>query len=67
MKDSMMRCFAAYEADPMMKQTMRVDWPVFLHNLCYLHGSIRLRARLGRGGFNSPQDFLNIGNPDFQV
>ena len=58
--------FAFKEAD-ILKQSAKPEWPAFLHNLAYLHGAIRLRARFGRGGWNVPTDFRQIGNTEFRV
>ncbi|XP_052708586.1 uncharacterized protein LOC128183562 isoform X10 [Crassostrea angulata] len=60
MKDSMIRSFSWFEPD-ILKQSSRPEWPVMLHNLCFLHAAIQLRARFGQGGWNCPQDFFNIG------
>ena len=56
------------DLDPeILKQTSRPEWPVLLHNLCYLHGAIQLRARFGRAGWNNHASFSNIGNDELQV
>ncbi|XP_023932050.1 dynein heavy chain 8, axonemal-like [Lingula anatina] len=61
MKDNLIRAFSWVDAD-ILKQSSRPEWPAFLHNICYLHGTIRLRARFGKGGWNNHEDFLKIGN-----
>ena len=61
-----MKSFGWLDAD-VVKQSSRPEWPAVLHNLCYLHGALRLRARFGRGGWNSPLDFLSTGNSDLHV
>ena len=66
MKDSMIRSFSWFEPD-ILRQSSRPEWPVMLHNLCYLHAAIQLRARFGQGGWNSPGDFNNIGYNCLQV
>lgn len=66
MKDSMIRSFSWFEPD-ILKQSSRPEWPVMLHNLCFLHAAIQLRARFGQGGWNCPQDFFNIGYSCLQV
>ena len=66
MKENLLRTFSWLEADT-LKQNTRTEWQPFLHNLCFLHGALRLRGRLGRGGWNCPSDFLKIGNSQFHV
>ena len=68
MKDSLVRSMSWMEPD-ILKQANRSDtqWPAMLHNLCYLHAAIQLRARFGQGGWNLPEDFLNIGFRELQV
>ena len=66
MKDSLVRSFTWFEPD-VLRQSSRSEWPVMLHNLCYLHAAIQLRTRFGHGGWNSPVDFLNICNTELQV
>ncbi|XP_070190368.1 uncharacterized protein [Littorina saxatilis] len=67
MKDSLVRSMSWMEPD-ILKQANRSDsqWPAMLHNLCYLHAAIQLRARYGHGGWNVPEDFLNIGFRELQ-
>ncbi|XP_041355189.1 dynein gamma chain, flagellar outer arm-like isoform X3 [Gigantopelta aegis] len=60
MKDSLVRSFSWMEPD-IFKQSSRSEWPVMLHNLCYLHAAISLRSRFGLGGWNTPTDFHQIG------
>ncbi|XP_067674368.1 uncharacterized protein [Haliotis asinina] len=60
MKDSLVRSFMWMEPD-ILKQSNRPEWPLVLHNLCYLHAAVQLRARFGQGGWNAPQDLANIG------
>ena len=66
MKDSLVRSFTWFEPD-ILKQSTRAEWPVMLHNLCYLHAALQLRTRFGYGGWNSPLDFQSIGNTELQV
>lgn len=66
MKDSIVRSFSNFEPD-ILKQSTRAEWPLMLHNLCYLHAAIQLRTRFGFGGWNSPADFQHIGNFEIQV
>ena len=66
MKENLLRAFSWVDAD-LLKQSNRTEWAPLLHNICYLHGAIRLRARLGRAGWNQPQDFLRIGNVELFV
>ena len=55
----------AWKETDILKHSSRPEWPAFLHNLAYLHGALRLRARFGRGGWNVPSDFMRIGNTEF--
>ena len=66
MKDSMIRSLSWFEPD-LLRQSSRQEWPVILHNLCYLHAALQLRARFGQGGWNSPTDFNSIGFSALQV
>ena len=61
-KDTLIRCFTqfCYSEPDFVKMSSRPEWPPFLHNLCYLHGALRLKARFGRAGWNKPQDFLSL-------
>ncbi|KAL4232681.1 hypothetical protein ACF0H5_007369 [Mactra antiquata] len=65
MKDSLVRSFNNFEPD-ILKQSSRAEWPVMLHNLCYLHAAIQLRTRYGFGGWNCPSDFHHIGSFEIQ-
>ena len=55
-----MRAFSTV-SEGSLKASARPDWPALLHNLCFLHCSIRLRATFGQNGFCSPSDMLKIG------
>ena len=66
MKDGMLRALSWLDAD-FLRQNSRGEWAPLVHNLCYLHGAVRLRARFGRGGWNVPTDFLQIGNNELVV
>ncbi|KAK6187606.1 hypothetical protein SNE40_005595 [Patella caerulea] len=65
MRDSLVRSFSSMEPD-ILKQANRSEWPIVLHNLCYLHATIQLRARFGQGGWNCPSDFSHIGSVELQ-
>ena len=69
LKDTLLRSFNRMQLMDidMIKHSSRPEWPAVLHNLCYLHGAIRLRARFGRGGWNVPQDLMQIGNIELHV
>jgi dynein heavy chain len=66
MKDNLVRAFSTMDPE-LLRQNNRSEWPALLHNVCYLHAAIKLRARFGRGGWNCPHDFLHIGNNQLQV
>ena len=66
MKETMLRAFSWVDAD-ILKNSSRPEWPVFLHNLCFIHGAVKLRARLGRAGWNCHKDLLQIGNNELFV
>ncbi|CAG5121560.1 unnamed protein product, partial [Candidula unifasciata] len=65
MRDSLMRSFTLMDAD-ILKRSNRSEWPVLLHNLCYLHAAIQLRTRFGTNGWNLPYDFASLGNWELQ-
>ncbi|KAL5010133.1 hypothetical protein ScPMuIL_012438 [Solemya velum] len=65
MKDNLIRSFSLFEPD-ILRQSYRTEWPLMLHNLCYLHSAIQLRTRFGRGGWNCAADFFNIGQSELQ-
>ncbi|XP_052089132.1 uncharacterized protein LOC127725852 isoform X10 [Mytilus californianus] len=60
MKDSLIRSFNCFDSD-ILKQSSRQEWAPMLHNLCYVHAAIQLRARFGMSGWNGPKDFSKIG------
>ena len=68
-KDTLQRSFNwISNTDPdILRYATRPEWPAVIHNLCYLHGALHLRARFGRGGWNQPNDFLQIGNMELTV
>lgn len=51
----------------MLKSSSRSEWPAMLHNLCFIHGAIRLRSRYHRAGFNIPQDLFPVGTQELLV
>ncbi|XP_077863125.1 dynein axonemal heavy chain 5-like [Saccoglossus kowalevskii] len=53
MKDNMIRALCVLDAET-LKSSTRTEWPPMIHNLCLLHGAIRLRARFGHAGWNRP-------------
>ncbi|XP_077977225.1 dynein axonemal heavy chain 8-like isoform X3 [Glandiceps talaboti] len=53
MKDNMIRSLSVIDADT-LKSSSRSEWAPIVHNLCMLHGAVRLRARFGRAGWNRP-------------
>ncbi|XP_070568705.1 dynein axonemal heavy chain 5-like isoform X4 [Ptychodera flava] len=55
MKDNMIRSLSVIDADT-LKSSSRSEWAPMVHNLCMLHGAIRLRSRFGRSGWNRPYD-----------
>ena len=61
-KDTLIRTFTqfSYFEPDVVKMSSRPEWAPFLHNLCYLHGALQLKARLGRAGWNRPQEFFNL-------
>ncbi|XP_074662754.1 uncharacterized protein LOC141915202 [Tubulanus polymorphus] len=61
MKDNLVRFFSNADTE-LLKISNRPEWTPLLHNLCYLHGAIKLRSRFGRGGWNVPDDFKHIND-----
>lgn len=51
----------------MLRYSSKPEWLPLLHNLCYLHAALKVRARYGRGGFNTHRNFLQIGNTELFV
>ena len=66
MKDSILRSFAWMDADT-LKQSSRNEWPAVLHNICYLHAAIQLRARFGKAGWNAPETIQDLSNNELFV
>ncbi|CAH1799095.1 unnamed protein product [Owenia fusiformis] len=60
MKDNLIRAFSAMDMD-MIKQSSRPEWAALLHNIVYLHGALKLRARFTSGGWNNYEDFNQFG------
>ncbi|XP_033113255.1 dynein heavy chain 5, axonemal-like isoform X2 [Anneissia japonica] len=54
MRENLIRGISLVDTD-MLKTSSRSEWPPLLHNLIMLHGTLRLRARFGRSGWNLPQ------------
>ncbi|GFN75495.1 dynein beta chain, ciliary [Plakobranchus ocellatus] len=65
MKDSLVRNMSWMEPD-VLKQSNRPEWPAMLHNLCYLHAAVHLRARFNTGGWNCPYEFQSVGFRELQ-
>lgn len=66
MKDSLIRSFNSFDSD-ILKQSSRQEWAPILHNLCYVHAALQLRARFGQSGWNNPKDFSKIGFTELMV
>jgi hypothetical protein len=66
MKTNLYRFFSYLDAD-ILRQSERMEWAAFLHNICYLHGAIKLRTRFGKAGWNVPEAFHHLGVPELTV
>ena len=66
LKDSLLRSFTWMDSE-VLRQNTRTEWLPFLHSLSFLHAALRLRARLGRGGWNCAKNVLRIGNDEFMA
>ena len=69
MRDLLVRSFQwiMWQEPDIVKKISRPEWPVLLHNMCYLHAAIKLRARVGRGGWNNPSELANTSISDLIV
>ncbi|XP_064629693.1 uncharacterized protein LOC135488785 isoform X2 [Lineus longissimus] len=63
MKTNLYRFFSQLDSD-ILRQSERMEWAAFLHNICYLHGAIKLRTRFGKAGWNVPEAFNHLGVPE---
>ncbi|XP_033874385.3 dynein axonemal heavy chain 8-like [Acipenser ruthenus] len=64
MKDGMLRCLQGVDSEA-LKTSSRPEWPAVVHNLCFLHSAVRLRAASGGAmGWNS-RDTMMFGNQQF--
>lgn len=66
MKESLVRAFGMIDSE-VLKCSGRAEWPAMLHNLCYIHSAIKLRARFHKAGLNAPNDLLQVGASQFLV
>lgn len=53
-KENILRSFNWIDAEQ-VRHSNKSEWPILLHNLCFFHGSLNLRSRYLRCGWNSPQ------------
>jgi hypothetical protein len=68
MKNTLLRAFTASDMPELVKTSSRPDWAAVLHNICFLHGALRLRASLaGRSGWNIPDKLADIGFTELTV
>ena len=65
-RDTVVRALLTIDPE-IVKTSSRSDWLPTVHNLCFLHASLRLRARYGRSGWNIPSDFLQFSNRELVV
>lgn len=63
MKDSVLRSFALVDNEQ-LKASKRQEWPAVLHNLFFLHGVVRLRARFAFAGWNRPESLAMTGEDE---
>lgn len=66
-RDTLIRSFAHVDSSEVLKQSSRREWPVVLHNLCYLHGAIHVRRRLGYAGWTLPLSLSSINTEQIHV
>jgi len=62
MKTTLLRAFTSADMTEFLKASSRPDCPAVLHNVCFLHGALRLRASFaGRSGWNVPGGLAELG------
>lgn len=66
MKETLVRDFSVVDSET-LKCSGRNEWPAMLHNLCYIHSAVRLRARYDKAGFNVPYAFDSVGAQELFV
>ena len=52
-KENIQRAFSYVDSET-VKTSNKSEWGILLHNLCFFHGSLNLRSRYTRCGWNSP-------------
>lgn len=52
-KENIQRVFSYIDTET-VKTSNKSEWAILLHNLCFFHGSLNLRSRYTRCGWNSP-------------
>ena len=57
MKENMIRSFACINQET-LRLSSKPEWQPLLHNLAYLHASLKLRARYSKCGWNVPSSYL---------
>ncbi|XP_066569884.1 dynein axonemal heavy chain 8 [Amia ocellicauda] len=65
MKDAMVRCMQQVCSDT-LHSSGRPEWPALIHNLCYVHCAVRLRASSGGPTGWNCRDAMMFGIQDFR-
>lgn len=68
MKNNLVRFFNTYVDCDMLSMSSRPEWLPCLHNICLLHGAIRLRSKLPINvGWQDPHAFDDVNITHLKV
>ncbi|CAF1032650.1 unnamed protein product [Adineta ricciae] len=61
MKEAITRAFSIIDND-LLRHSLKSEWLPLLHNICYIHSTLNLRARYGHAGWDIPSltTFTNV-------
>ena len=63
MRSSLIYSMVTMDPDQ-LRQSPRSEWPILVHNLCFLHAAIRLRTRYGTYGWSRPKQLECVSHSD---
>lgn len=68
MKDNLLRFVTTHVDSDVINASSRPEWLPCLHNVCLLHGAIRLRGRLPSSvGWQQPEAFCDVNYEQLKV
>ena len=68
MKDNLLRFMSTHINSDVINTSSRPEWLPCLHNICFLHGAIQLRARFAACvGWQKSQAFAHINQQHLKV